>query len=105
MNTKQIVMSRVRAIHAMRPFVSTSALCVALVLVSVYAVSQEIWVAQVIANMPSVTDVAALSKFFAVAFLNTSYIVKAFSIVAVGSVVWLAREIARSVPVSTVARA
>lgn len=95
MNTKSIVMSRVRAVHAMRPLVSTAALCALLVVVSVYAISQKVWVGHIIANMPSVTDVSALTRFFAAAFLNTSYFVKAFSIVALGSGIWFAREIAR----------
>lgn len=89
---KHNVMRRVRAIHFMRPFVSTGALASVLVFVSVYAISQEVWVAMVFANMPSVTDVAALARFFAAAFMNTTFVVQAFSVVAAASAIWLARE-------------
>lgn len=96
-NLKQSVMVRVHAIRLMRPFVSTGAMASVLVLVSAYAISREVWVAMVLANMPPVQDVAALTRFFASAFLNTSFIVQAFSVVALGSVVWLAREAASAI--------
>lgn len=95
-NLKQSVMMRVHAIRVMRPFVSTGALAAVLVLVSGYAISQEVWVAMVLANMPPIQDVAGVARFFASAFLNTSFAVQAFSVVAVGSVVWLAREAAQA---------
>lgn len=96
--TKTIVMSRVRAIHALRPFVSTGALCAVLAGVSVYAVSREVWVEMVLRNMPSVTDVSALANFFASAFLHTGLAVQVFSIVALASALVLAREAVRSLP-------
>lgn len=95
-NTKNIVMSRVRAIHAMRPFVSTSALCVVLALVSVYAVSRAVWVEMVLRNMPDITNVGALLSFFTYAFLHTGFAVQAFSILALVSSLFLVRDAFKS---------
>lgn len=91
-NTKNIVMSRVRAIHTMRPFVSTSALCVVLALVSVYAVSRAVWVEMVLRNMPDITNVSAVVSFFTYAFLHTGFLVQAFSVLALISAFFLIRE-------------
>jgi len=90
--TKTIVMSRVRAINLMRPFVSTSALCAVLALVSVYAVSRAVWVEMVLRNMPDITNVSALVNFFTHAFLHTGLLVQAFSVLAFISVFFLIRE-------------
>jgi hypothetical protein len=95
-NTKAIVMSRVRAIHFMRPLVSTQALCAVLAIVSVYAVSREVWVEMVLRNMPEVTNVVAVANFFAHAFVHTGLIVQAFSVVAFASALWLVVEGGRS---------
>jgi len=104
-NTKTIVMSRVRAIHTMRPFVSTGALCVVLVVASVYAVSRAVWVEMVFRNMPSVTDVTAFINFFAYAFIHTGVAVQAFSIVALLAAGFLIRESLRAVTVLAPSRA
>jgi predicted exporter len=94
--TKEIVMSRVHAVHAMRPFVSTSALCVVLALVSVYAVSRAVWVEMVLRNMPDITNVSAVVSFFTYAFLHTGFVVQAFSVLALVSAFFLIRESLRS---------
>lgn len=103
--TKHIVMSRVRAIHFMRPFVSTGALCVVLALVSFYAISREVWVEMVLRNMPSPADLTAFVNFFTVAFLHTGFVVQAFSVLALLCAFLLAREVLRSLSFLTPARA
>lgn len=97
MTTKDIVMKRVRRIHFMRPFVSTAALAALLALVSLYAISREVWVAMVFANMPSLADLAAVLRFFAAAFLHTSFLVQAFSVLALVCLSRVAFEIAQTV--------
>lgn len=104
-NTKHIVMSRVRAIHRMRPFVSTSALCAVLALVSVYAVSREVWVEMVFRNMPNLADIGAVMNFFTYAFLHTGLAVQAFSSVALMSVFFLMREALKVLTVFSPAQA
>jgi hypothetical protein len=90
--TKSIVMSRVHTIHALRPFVSTAAFCVALVVVSVYAVSREVWVAMIVRNMPRLTDVVGLWNFFSYAFIHTGLLVQALSVVTVGASILLIQD-------------
>ncbi len=104
-STKAIVMSRVRAIHSMRPFVSTGALSIVLVVVSLYAISREVWVAMVFRNMPQATDVLAVANFFASAFLHTGFLVQAFSMLALVAALALIREALKSLPFLTPARA
>lgn len=103
--TKEIVLSRVRAVHAMRPFVSTGALCAVLALVSVYAVSREVWVEMVFRNMPDITNVTAFVNFFAHAFLHTGFLVQAFSVVALVCAMLLVRESFKMLGVLTPSRA
>lgn len=99
-HTKAIVMSRVRAINFMRPFVSTGALSIVLIGVSVYAVSREIWVDMVLRNMPNLADIGAVANFFAHAFLHTGFIVQAFSVLALVATFFLVRESLKSLTVS-----
>lgn len=103
--TKTIVMSRVRAIHMMRPLVSTGALSLVLGVVSVYAVSREVWVEMVLRNMPDITNVAAVLNFFTQAFLNTGFLVQVFSIVAGISILFLARESMKALSLLSLSRA
>lgn len=103
--TKKIVMSRVRAINFMRPFVSTGALSVALIVVSVYAVSREVWVEMILRNMPRITDVGAVMNFFTYAFLHTGLLVQAFSVVALVSAFFLIRESFKSITSFAIVRA
>lgn len=104
-STKAVVMSRVRAVHAMRPFVSLSAMCIVLAAVSIYAVSREVWVEMVLRNMPDATNVLAVANFFAHAFVHTGLIVQAFSVVAFVSALFLIRESLRSLAIFAPSRA
>jgi hypothetical protein len=102
---KNTVMLRVRTIALLRPLVSTSALCLALVFVSAYAVSREVWVDMVFRNMPSPADFGAFTNFFASAFIHTGFIVQAFCVLATVATVFLAREITKIVPAFSLSRA
>jgi len=93
-NLKHTVMLRVKAIRLMRPFVSDSAAALVLFLIALYQIGKEVWVAQVIANMPSVFDVSALAQFFVAAFMNTEFVVQVLAILAAGAAVWVARALA-----------
>ncbi len=94
---KSVVLRRARFIHTVRPLVSGTALALALVLVSVYSISREVWVARVIENMPSPANVAAFWRFIEVAFLNTSFAVQVLSVLLVAGTIWVARDVARTV--------
>lgn len=79
------VMRRVRTIHTLRPLTSMTAFSVALLVLALWGIGREVWVAQVFANMPSVADVAAFTRFVASAFLHTDAIVKTLTVLAAGA--------------------
>lgn len=89
------VMRRVYTIHALRkgmPMITASTL---LLVLALWALGREVWVAQVFANMPSLFDVPAITRFFASAFMHTDLAVQLFSVLALGAVVWLGRSLGR----------
>ena len=90
------VMRRVRFVHAVRPFISNAAGAVALLGLSLYMLGREVFVAQVFRNMPS-ADPAAVLRFMEAAFLNTTFVVQAVTVLAAVAGLWLARECARVV--------
>jgi hypothetical protein len=92
-------MRRVRTIHALRPLVSSGFLAALVSAASLYAIGREVWVAKVFANMPSIADLSALTRFFAFAFLNTATSVQALSLLTLVASLFLAREIARALAV------
>jgi hypothetical protein len=90
------VMRRVRVIHAVRPLLSGTTLASALFLLAVWGIGREVWVAHVIENMPSATDISALTRFLVSAFINTKFIVQVLSIIAGGAFVYAVHEFSKS---------
>lgn len=101
MNTKSIVMSRVRAIHTLRPFVNGTAFAAVLAVVALSGIGKEVWVARIIQNMP-VTDVSAFAHFVATAFFQTTFMVQALTLGTVGALAYIARETARFLATSSI---
>lgn len=95
MNTKAIVLSRVRAIHALSPFVSQGALSLLVFAGALWGIGREVWVAKIVANMPSLTDIAGLGNFFLNAFVTTSLSVQVLSVLVIVAVAYSAREMAK----------
>jgi hypothetical protein len=93
-NISRNVMRRVRFVHAVRPFVSNAAGACVLLAFSLYLIGREVWVAQVFRNMPR-TDYSATLRFVEVAFLNTTIIVQALTVLTALAGVYLAREFVR----------
>jgi len=96
-NIKQNVMNRVRTIHTVRPFTSGTAVALFLIVLSLYAIGRFIFVAQVFRNMPSPADIGAFLNFFVVAFMHTDFIVQVLSVLVVASLIWVARDVVRSI--------
>lgn len=94
---EQTVMRRVRRVHTLSILTGAPAAAVALFAVALVGIGQEVFVAQVIANMPPVEDVDAITTFLLVAFTNTTFIVQALSVVAIGTLVYLAHAMSRIV--------
>jgi hypothetical protein len=89
-----VVMRRVRAVHALRPFFSAAALSAALILLSLWGIGREVWVAKVFENAPH-QDLIAAGRFFLGALLGTRLVVQALVALAFIATVYLARETAR----------
>jgi hypothetical protein len=90
------VMRRVRIIHAVRPLLSGTALGSFLFLLAVWGIGREVWVSHIIANMPSVQDISALSRFIIAAFLNTRFIVQVLTLVAGAALVYTLADFLRA---------
>ncbi|KND46819.1 MAG: hypothetical protein AB199_00060 [Parcubacteria bacterium C7867-004] len=95
------VMRRVRRVHALQSVVSVTTLSALVFVLALWGIGREVWVAKVIANMPSLFDVPALARFMTSAFLHTDFIVQSATVIALAALLWLARELARSL-ISTV---
>lgn len=64
----------------------------ALVWLQTYAVSFR----NVLENMPALTDLGAVARFYAYAFLHTQAMVQAALILALATVLWLFRDLFRA---------
>lgn len=95
-NIQKNVMRRVRFIRAVRPFSSAAAGAAYLLVVSLYLIGRDVFVAQVFRNAPHTANVAAVLRFFEAAFLNTTFAVQALSVLTLLAVLWLAHEIIRA---------
>lgn len=89
------VMQRVYTIHALRKSMPMMAASALLLVLALWALGREVWVAQVFANMPSLFNVPAIARFFASAFMHTDLAVQLFSVLALGAVIWLGRSLGR----------
>lgn len=91
---ERTVMRRVRIIHTLKtiagPVGKTALFALALAIVTL-----QVSVPHVIANMPSLIDVAAVARFFLSAFTHTVFLVQAFSLVAIATLLWLLRDLLR----------
>ena len=97
---KKTVMRRVRTIHVVRPFVSETALATLVAVVALWGIGREGWVAKVFENTP--VDVVSATRFFASAFSETELIVQALSLLALVSIIYLARETAKLITISLI---
>ena len=85
---KSVVMSRVRSIRALQMLLSTITASVVVLVVSLWGIGREVWVSRVIQDMPSLTNVGAVSRFYLVAFMDTRFVVQALSLITVAAFVW-----------------
>lgn len=96
-NIEKNVMRRVRTIRALRFVLSGATVSCLLFVVALWGIGKEVWVARVFQNMPQPSDFFAVSKFYLFAFQNTHLLVQTLSLLALGSLLYLARETARLV--------
>lgn len=92
---------RIRILYAV--FSGVTASCLLLVL-SLYGIGREVWVAMVFQNGPQ--DLLGRASYLLYAFLHTQFVVQLLSVIVLASVIYLARETARFITSSfTFARA
>lgn len=92
-NIERIVMRRVYIIRILRPLISLESLAALALLLALWGIGREVWVAQVFQNAPS--DFTNLPNFYVAAFNHTHIVVQALSVLTIISLVYLARETAR----------
>lgn len=90
------VMRRVRVAHTLRPFVSGTALAVFFLLLAVWGIGREVWVAHVFTNLEAMPSLASAVHFVVSAFVSTRFVVQALSVLALGAFVWIVRDTARN---------
>lgn len=93
----QNVMRRVRTIHRLKSATSGVAASVLVLIASLYLIGREVWVARVWENMPSVSNIAAFSRFFTYAFTHTHLSVQLLILFVIFATLWLLRELGRMV--------
>ena len=90
---ERIVMHRVRRISVLRILISGSVFAVTLVLLALYGIGREVWVARVFENGPEGFFGQVL--YLAYAFVHTRFVVQVLSLICFGSFLYLVREFVR----------
>lgn len=93
---ERIVMRRVHTIHALRRVFSGATLAGLVLIIALWAIGQEVWIARVFENAQSAHGFVAVMRFYLAAFENTHVSVQALSIATLASCIYLARASARS---------
>ena len=96
-NIERNVMRRVRTLRRLRLFFNELTASCFLLLLTLYGLGREVWVARVFQNMPSSGDVFAMVQFYLSAFLRTELVVQVLSLIIFASLLYLVREIARRI--------
>ncbi len=91
------VMRRIKRVRTLRAVISLTTLSALAFLLALWGIATQVWVARVIANMPSFFDVPALVRFLTSAFLHTDFLVQSSAVIAAASLIWLGRECARAI--------
>lgn len=91
---ERIVMRRVRRIRILFLVLSTLTLAVLTAVAALWGIGKEVWVARVFENGPQ--DFFGRLQYLWYAFAHTRLIVQVLSVLTLGSLVLLARELIRS---------
>lgn len=88
-------MRRVRIIHATRPLLSGATLASLLLILALWGIGREVWVAHVIQNLGTAVADGHLALYLTTAFLNTRFVVQALVVVSLGAFVYIVSDIVR----------
>ena len=94
-DTARIVMRRVHTVRRLRSIVSGATLSLVVVVLALYGIGREVWVAKVFENAPS--DFMAAAQFFLLAFTHTEFAVQAFTLTALAAMLWFFRDLGKMV--------
>lgn len=92
---ERVVMRRVYRVRALERFIAPASLALVLLLLSLWGIGREVWVARVFENAPSFTDVSASLRFWLGAVINTRLVVQALMAVALIAAASFVRAIVR----------
>ena len=92
-NIERVVMRRVHTLRMLNAAFSLTTLSAAAVVLALWGIGREVWVAKVFANGPQ--DTLGHAIYLAYAFLHTQFLVQALTLVALAGVVYIARASAR----------
>ena len=93
-NIEKIVMQRVRRMRILLLIISTLTLAALTTVAALWGIGKEVWVARVFENAPH--DFFGRAQYLWYAFTHTHVIVQSLSILTLGSLILLARELART---------
>ncbi len=94
-NIENVVMRRVRRMYILRVFLTPTVLSILFLLLAVWGIGREVWVARVFQNMPSPVHVDAFARFAEIAFLNTRFAVQVLVLAVVTAGIWFAYNLVR----------
>lgn len=86
-------MRRVHALWVLGLVFSNTSSAIFVSAVSLYLIGREVFVAKVIENMLSMTDAAALLRFFVSALTQTEFTVQALCLTLALTLVWFVRRL------------
>lgn len=89
-----LVMRRVHRIHALRFVVNGFTASCLLLLLALWGIGREVWVAMVLHNMPH-SSLVAIGNFYLAAFAHTHLVVQALCILCLASTIYIARATAQ----------
>lgn len=90
---ERIVMRRVRLTRILLLIISTATLATLAFIATLWGIGREVWIARIFENAPA--DPWRLLAFYLAAFLNTSLVVQALTLLTLASLVYLIVETAR----------
>ena len=94
-NIERAVMRRIHIIRILGLVISTGMLAILTLVLALWGIGKEVWVARVFQNAPS--DITNLPNFFISAFGHTRLIVQILAILTFVSFVYLARATASAI--------
>lgn len=90
---ERAVMRRIHLIRILGLVISTGALAIVTLILALWGIGREVWVARVFQNAP--TDFIHIPNFFIAAFGHTRLVVQVLALLTFASFVYLAKKTAR----------